>query len=268
MPALDTLTGSVTNQTSLTALTMVTGDSLTIRSCPPEQRPLLMNAWTQGATAQKLRIRSPRLHDFQQGILLGNVVTVTAPLLPEWMNQPLWPLDLLTVEELGGGAEVDGAQLMLYYPNLPGSSAQLHTIAEVLPRIVNYLTLETTATGNATAFNYSPTTAFNAGTNDLIKAGVFYAILGYVTPVNLLGVHYRGPFSANLRCSGPGGTNRQETRDWFMRLSSRTGLPTIPVFNGADKGSTFIETTESVTSTSRVVQTILAELSGTWTPPQ
>src|SRR5919106_1212303 len=119
--AIDTITGRVTAPGStLTALTMSAGDTLTVRNAPIDSMVRLMQAWADNQTAGTLRIRSPRLHDNVEGIRLDVMSSEVKPLLPERVVQPLIPQDTL-IAELSGSAtagDIESAALLLYYDNL------------------------------------------------------------------------------------------------------------------------------------------------------
>lgn len=258
--AAEVITGKVVNASStFTALTMATGDSLSIRSFEFSQGAVLENVWAQGATAGLVRVRSPRLADNVQGIRVGYLAATPHPLLPEIVSQRLYPQDVLVAEATGGASETDVVSLMNWYADLPGASARLRSWDEVAPMIVQTLTVETQHTTGGTAGDWGGGLAINANF-DLLKANVDYAILGYLTSAAVCSVGYRGPDTGNLRTGGPGTTTRIETRDWFVDLARQTGRPHIPIINAANKGSTTIDLASNATSAAVVVQTILAEL--------
>lgn len=259
--ACEILTGKVVNAgATLTALTMATGDSLSVRSFPADQDAWLLNAWAQEATAGTLTITSPRLHDNVQGIRVNNLITDPRPLLPRVAAQRLYPQDTLVGKLSGGGAETDAATLLVWYRNVPGVDAQLATWDEIRTRVVNILTVETQHTTGGTAGDYGGSLALNANF-DLLKANRPYAILGYLPTAAVLSVGYRGPDTGNVRIGGPGSTTRFENRGWFVALAQETGLPTIPVINSANRGATFVDLVSTATGASVTVDTVLAELS-------
>lgn len=258
--AMDLVSGKVVNAgATFTALTFATGDSGSIRNFDRQNPAYIENAWGQEATAGILRIHSPRMHDNVQGIRMGVLAADPRPLILDEVEQMLYPQDVLTIEATGGGAESDAFGIMVYYTDLPGSAARLTTWDEIKPRIRNFLTVETQHTTGATAGDYGGQLAINANF-DLLKANVDYAILGYEVSAACTSVAYRGPDTGNLRCGGPGTTQKDETRNWFVRNSRNSGRPMIPVINAANKGSTLVDLVSTVTSTANVVQTILAEL--------
>lgn len=256
------LQGRIVNQASLTAWTNDTGDSLAVRSFPFGQgNAYLEDVWALSATAGTIRVRSPRLHDNVQGIRMGIAASDPRPLLPDWFEQPLYPQDVLIVEQAGGGAETDCGALFVYYENVPGVDARLSDWNTIKPLMRNIIGVEVTPTSSATAGDYGAGVAINSSF-DLLKANVDYAVLGYISPASVLTVGIRSVDFGNLRVGGPGHVQRDETRDWYVRQSIFSNRPMIPVFNAANKGATLVDVTDTAVSTARTVQIILAELSG------
>lgn len=257
---MEVLGGRVTNPgATLTAWTVNTGNSLTVRSFDFASGAFLLNAWGQWGTDGRLRIRSPRMHDNVQGIrLVGDTGDVRA-LLPPYMRQRLYPQDTLIVEQSGSAAAVDVGALVVYYQDLPGVSARLATWDEIAPRIANYLTVEQNLTTGATAGDWGGEQAITADF-DVLKANVDYAILGCEVDAAATTVGIRGPATGNLRVGIPAALDQVETRDFFVRLSMATGLPAIPVFNAADRAGTLVDISAVATAAARNVGLILAEL--------
>mgnify|MGYP001585452747 CR=1 FL=1 len=133
MPALEILGGYVTApSTTLTALTMGSGNSLTIRNAPFETDIRLIQAWAMNQTAGILRIRSPRLHDNVQGIRTRVPATTPRELLPRGHRQKLITQDDLIVEQSGSATtgDIEMAFLLIHYAELPGIMARMVAQAE------------------------------------------------------------------------------------------------------------------------------------------
>lgn len=257
--ALQLITGRATNPAALTALTPNTGDSFSVQNFPFGETAELLNVWGLSATAGFVRIHSPKMHDNVQGIR-GKVLAATPiPLLPDVVEQPLFAQDVLVFEQQGGGAETDLASMLIYYSNLAGASARLFDWATLKPRVANILTSEVTCVSGATLGDYSGGVAVDS-TFGLLKGNTDYAILGYNTDTSVCSVGIRGIDTSNFRVGGPGSSSRIETRDWFTSLAEQTGLPTIPVFNSANKLGTIVDIAHNANAVSVVVDLILAEL--------
>ena len=261
--ALDTILGGVTAPgATLTALTLASGDSLTIKNAPIDKPVNLIESWVRELdTAGIFRIRSPRLHDNVQGIRTRVPSSLVFPFLPDVVNQPLISQDVL-IAELSGTATaggIDSAVLLLYYSEFPGVSARLITADEADKRMKNLVTVET-AIVTGTTIGYGTARAFNADF-DLLKGNTDYALLGGYTDVRATLASLRGPDFGNLRVSFPGEPNiKHVTAEWFLRLSRRTGLPLVPVLSSANKAGTFAEAFISQAGGTVNANFVLAEL--------
>lgn len=258
--ALEIISGKATNpSTTFTALTMATGDSATVRNFQDSDMAFMEDMWAQGATAGAVRVTSPRLHDNLQGIRLGYAAATPQPLTPPDLKQRLRPQDNLTLQITGGGGEVDVASFLNVYNNLPGVDANLQTWEQVKPQIRNIAGVQTDHTIGATAGDYSGQQTI-VSLYDTLKANEHYAILGYLVSAAVCSIGFRSPDFGNLRVGGPGTIQRLETRSWFKDLALRNGEPFIPVFNAANKFSTFVDLFSTATAGAVSVWTILAEL--------
>lgn len=255
------VTGRVTNPgASFTALTPNTGDSFTVRNASLQSGVFLENAWSLGAAATTLRIRSPRLHDNVQGLRVKTPAADPRPRFPYKFVNRLVPQDALILEMTGGAAETDLSSMLVFYVDLPGVAARLHTFDEISPRIVEYVTVETSHSTGATLGDYGGGVALNASF-DLLKANTDYALVGYLTDTAVCSVGWRGPDTGNLRIGGPGVNSAIETREWFIWNSERDGRPYIPVINSANKAGTTVDLAHNAAAATVIVQSIFAELS-------
>jgi len=258
--AMEVITGFATNpSTTVTAVTMATGDSNNVRNFNSPAGAHLMGIWALGATAGITRVRSPRLHDNVQGIRESHIAAHSEAVLFEDATQYLYAQDTLTIEITGGGSETDSVSLLNYYDDLPGTAARLYTFPEIKPRIRNIMSTEVDLTTGSTLGSYGGAVPIN-NTFDQFKANTDYAILGYLSSVEVLTVGIRGSDFGNLRVGGPGTINRLETRRWFVNLSNAFQMPCIPVFNAANKSNTLVDLVSNASGTSVVVDVICAEL--------
>lgn len=259
---LQVVTGFVTAPSStFTAWTLASGDSLTIKNAAPNSDIFLLQAWSDQQTAGNLRIRSPKLHDNVQGMRLYSIASEVYPLLPVGTRQRLYSQDVLIAEQTGSGTggDIETGALLIYYADLPGQDSRLAKWSEIAPRIVNYMAIENTL-ALGTAGGYSGEEAVNAEF-DQWKANTDYALLGYLTSAECAVLGWRGPDTGNLRVGGPGNeTNKDVTRSWFKWLSVMYDLPTIPIFNSANKGATLIDGAQDENGTDALVTHIYAEL--------
>lgn len=261
--ALEIIAGQVTApSTTQTALTMGSGNSLTVRNAPYESRARLLQAWADVQGAGILRLRSPRMHDNVQGIRLDTVVSEPKPLLPWGVAEVLTPQDTITADLSGSATagDVEGAALLIYYDDLPGIDANLATFEEIASRIVHTVTVENTL-ALGTAGGYSGEESIMAEF-DLLKANTEYALLGYLVDAECLCVRWRSADTGNLGVGGPGDEGARElTSSWFVKLSREYGIPAIPIFNSANKGSILLDGMQDENGADVTVTSILAELS-------
>ena len=265
MPAaLELLSGSATAPgATQTALTMATGNTLTIRNSRPGSLAWLLQVWADVQGAGVLRVRSPNLHDNNQGIRLDTVVGDVTPLLPFGHRQKLYPQDTLSVDISGSAVagDIENVGLLVYYEDLVGADAQFRSWADIANRIENVVTVENTlATG--VAGGYSGEEALDAEF-DLLKANTSYALLGYLVDTECASVRWRGTDVSNYGVGGPGEPAlRFMTSEWFIRLSDHYGLPLIPVFNAANKSGILIDAVQDENGADPTVTSIFAELAG------
>lgn len=260
--ALDLITGRVTApSTTLTALTMSAGDTLTVRNAPIDSSVRLLQAWADNQGAGTLRIRSPRIHDNVEGIRLDVSVSEVKPLLPRRLIQPLVPQDTL-IAELSGSAtagDIESAALLLYYANLPGISGRFIDPPALLANMVNLVTVENTL-ALGTGGGYTGEEALTAEF-DQLKANTDYALIGYLVDDECAAVTWRGSDTGNLRVGGPGDNlARDLTRSWFYDLSMDYQLPLIPVFNSANKDAILLDGVQDENGTDVTVTSIFAQL--------
>lgn len=257
MEVIDTF--NTNSNAVLTALAPFPGDTLTVRNFENPANAFLVDTWSAAATASIYRIRSPKLHDNVQGIRFRTVAAAVRALLSELEVQQLYAQDTLIAELAGGAAETDGASLLVYYQDLPGSNARLSSIDAITPRIVNLVNVEVAVGAGAAVGTRIAGVAINA-TFDLLIANTDYALLGYETDTTGLSVGVRGPDTGNYRVGGPMTTERIETRDWFVRLNRKLGLPTIPIINSANKGGTLVDNAQVVAGAASNITLAMAEL--------
>lgn len=267
--ALELLTGFVTApSTTQTALTMATGNSLTIRNAGIDSPVRLLTAWVDAQVRGVMRVRSPKLHDNVQGIRVGTNANIIQPLIYPNPGQRLYAQDTLTVDLSGSatGGDIETACMLLYYPDMPGSSARFIDSAALKTRGVNVVSVENSlATG--TAGGYSGEEAINADF-DLLKNNVDYALVGYeVSPVagqtdgGCACVRWRGSDTGNYGVGGPGSDLlKWMTNQWFVWLSNETGLPLIPVFNASNRAGILIDAAQDENGLDVIVNSIFVEL--------
>lgn len=235
------------------------GDTFTIQNFQFTDTAVLDEIWANGALTDFVRVRSPRMHDANQGIRLRVNGIVGLPLLPEDAGQPLYPADTPTVEIDETAAGTGAISLLNYYNNLPGVAARLAAWSEINPRIKNISGVDVTLGAIGAIGAYSAGNAINS-LFDNFQAGADYALLGYETSASRLTIAVQGQDTGNLKIGGPGIADARVTRDFFIRMSERTGRPYIPVIAANNKGSTNVFQADNAASGAVNVTLILAEL--------
>ena len=261
--AMELISGRATAPGStLTALTMAAGNSLTVRNASFTSDIRMIDMWAENNGAGIFRVRSPKLHDNVQGIRYRIDATDPMSLFAHGAYQKLTPQDTLIAEISGSstGGQIEQGQLLVWYSDLPGSNARLANWQDIAPRVVNYLTNEVAITpGNAGG--YSGQVAINS-TFDLLQANTDYAILGVTVDVRCAAVRITGPDFANFGVGVPGViSQRNFTARYFKWLNSWLGVPTIPIFNSANKAGTLVDIVQDQTGNAVNVNVVLVQLS-------
>lgn len=260
--AVEVLTGFVTApDTTLTNLTMATGNTLTVRGVDASKQCKLISAWADNQAAGVLDVRSPRMHDNVVGWQSRVVASVVQPLYPLSFQQRLFPQDTLTVQLSGSATagDIETASLLLYYEDVPGAAGRFISPADLKQRGVNIIGVQNTL-ALGTAGGYSGSQAINT-TNDQFKANTDYAMVGYVVSAECATVRWTCVDFGNLGIGGPGCDDFKDvTVNWFERLSMACNLPLIPVFNSANKNNFLIDGAQDENGTDVVVMTYFVEL--------
>jgi hypothetical protein len=262
LAAIDTITSTGTAiGATLAATTIAQGDTFQVKNGSPNSDVFLLNFWTDSQVAGSVRIRSPKFHDNVDAMRYRTQIGVLKPLMPLGAPQRLYSQDVEIVELAGSAVagDIESVCQLVYYSDLQGQAARLLTWDQLKGRIRNIIGVRVAITLGSTA-GYNGARAINADV-DLLKANQDYAVLGMTTDVECAAVCLRGPDTSNLRISVPGEPDLIEDASWFFRLlSMHYGLPTIPVFNSANKGGTLIDAVNDENGGTANVVVHLAEL--------
>jgi hypothetical protein len=272
---LEVVTSQVTAPgATLTAAVANAGNSLQIRSADVKSKVLLLSTWAKNQVAGTLRIRSPRLHDNVNGI---RARIPAASVLPKWpsmisggFNQFLIPQDTLIVEQSGSGVagQIEENSMLVYYDSLPGISARLIDYPTLMRSGINLATVEASITGLATG-QYGTALPLNAAANfQNLKANTDYAIVGGLVDTRCTTVRVLGVDFGNLGVGFPGEPSIEDLLGaWFVNLSISSGLPTIPVLNSANAGSTTIDVATDQAGGTFICDIFCVELAPNTVPP-
>jgi hypothetical protein len=256
--AFETIAGYYSSPSSTyEPLTMATGDSLTVRNFPATNPAYLMAMLRGDTTKGVTRVRSPLLHDNVKGIHVALAENPSNWGFPTPGVQQLKPQDTLILEATGNASGYDVGALSIYYTNLPGSAARLHNYGDFKGMIKNLVTVEVATTSTATPTAWTDTVITT--TDNLLHANTDYAVIGLYCDVAISLVAFKGIDTGNLRMGASGRTSTFDTSEYFVKLSERSGLPCIPVFNAANAPSTYVSTIDVGDATSSNVTLFLAE---------
>lgn len=260
--ALEVLTGrSTAPGTTFAALTVNTGNSFTVRSAAMESPVLLLTAWGNHQADGELRVFSPRMHDGINGIRLAVEALMPVPLINPRYPQRLFSQDVLTVQHTGSATagDVETDALLLYYHDLPGISANLVDPDFVRAHMIHLAGVNVVFSAS-TSGDYGSEQTLVADVDNL-KANTDYALLGALSTIPVGTIRIRGAATGNLGIGIPGGSlDPVIGRDFFTWLSDTSGLPCIPVFNAADRGSILVDIVNNEVSAAPIVTFMLAEL--------
>lgn len=235
------------------------GDTFTVQSFDVSAPAYLENVWASSTADDFIRIRSPRMHDANQGLRLMTSALARQPLLPYGMNQSLYPVDTPIVEIDATGAGSDAVSAIYSYTDLPGVQPRLAAWADIQPRIIDVSGVDVLVSAAAAIGSYSPGVAINSAF-DNFEAGSDYALLGYVVSSAVLSIAVAGQDTGNLKVGGPGFNAAPLTEDWFVRLSAGSGRPCIPVIAANNKGSTLVFQVDNTAHAAQHVSLIMAQL--------
>jgi hypothetical protein len=198
------------------------------------------------------------MHDNVQGIRITPAESPSIFSLPAEQTQLLQAQDTLIVTIAGGAAETDLGLLSVYYTNLPGAAARLHSPGDINGNIKYMKPIRVAVTTSATVGTWVDTVITT--TENLLHANKDYAVLGYMSNAALAAIGIKGADTSNLRIAGPGSTSELAVNDFFVAMSTLTGRPHIPVFNSANANGTFVSVAAPTASVAAVVELICAEL--------
>lgn len=247
------------NATTFSALAASPGDTLTVRTLSPSQKALLIDFGFHAAAGDAGRVRSPYFHDDVQGIRTRYLAADPSGLTGFEPSQELRAQDTLIVESTGTGvaAQVNYWQLA-WYSELAGGPSTYITAHELEARMIEETATEVPTTASATPGTWG-SALLSSGTG-ILKANQLYAVFGYELDVVCTAFGLYGPDTGNFRAGGPGILTRQFTRNWFLDLSTNTGLPCIPVINAQNATGTNVQVLSISASTAVNVNLLLARL--------
>lgn len=218
----------------------------------------LETLWAAGATTDFVRVRSPRMHDANQGLRLFVGTTQRTSLLPWGMDSQVYSSDTPTFEIDATGAGTGLVVGTYGYDDLNSGTPKLATWPEVQSRIVDVMANSFTVTAGAIGA-WGAGVALNNATDNM-KADNTYALLGYVCSAAVGSFAINGADTGNFDIAFPGDPDSRETRDYFILLDQRSGRPSIPLIQANNRGGTIVKSTDVAAATASTVSLILARL--------
>jgi len=258
--AIQTIAGFNTAAGAGTAVvTPAPGDTFTVPSFALTSKAYIEKVAASGAVLDFLRIRSPRLHDANQGLRIRIGATLRRDLLPISLQEQLYPSDTPTVELDATAAGTNGILVSYAFDDLPGVSPLLDTWENIQPRIVHTMGCEVSVTSGAIGA-WGASAALNSSF-DNFEAGANYALLGYTVRTPCLGIAVTGKDTGNLKVGGPGSDDPLETRNYFVAWDRLTPQPRIPIIQANNRASTVVQNVDVAAATVSLVTLYLAQLS-------
>lgn len=268
MPAIDTVAFFATAGAASafpTALAAAPGDSLSIRNFPAGQTAALTSIMYDAGGSERFRIASANMHDNETGITFEPAETPAQFLLPQDASVAMYAGD---TPSLYGGIAAAGTiagALQVYYSQLPGIAARLHSWGDIAGNVRYYKSVEVDLAAVAVG---AWTDTLITTTEDQLHAGKDYAVLGYQCSEALTVVGVKGSATGNLRVCGPGASSTLDITEYFVYMSESQKMPYIPVFNSDDRNAFYVSAFNhaAVAGAAAHVYLILAELINTVTP--
>jgi len=269
-PALDSILGLLLNATGgggWDALTAGSGDSFSIKSFAPGTRAhLIMVHGGNSTTKCDFSIHSPRMHDSTRGYRMAYAFNPTLSgadgnpqiLFPRGLRQEMYSTDTLVFETLATANDDVNLVASIYYEQLGGIDGRLITPAEVRARTKNLFGNRVSPTAGASNV-YGTAEAVNTD-DDRFIADTDYALVGFLTDLPFTSLGIKGIDTGNVRIAAPGHWDPAITSSYFLDLSDAVGLPLVPIMASNNKGVTFVDAVDAVTTVAPLITLLWAEL--------
>jgi len=268
MPALDTVAFFDTAAAAAafpTALAAAPGDSLSVRNFPNGQTANLNSLIYSAGGGEKVRLVSPNLHDNQTGLTFQPAEVPAAFQIPQEASVSLQANDTLSVYGGIAAAGTIAGALGIYYSQLPGIAARLHSWGDISGNIRYIKSVEVDLAAVAVG---AWTDTLITATENQLHANKDYAVLGYECSAALDVVAVKGSATGNLRAGGPGSSSTLDISEYFVFMSEKQRVPYIPVFNSDDRFAFYVSVFNhaAVAAGAQSVYLVLAELLTTVNP--
>ena len=242
--------------------TAFTNDNLTVKNAREGSKVWIVALFSKNQTLGNQQLVWPSGHDVTRGYRwiapAAKLVTPLAlgTLIPINRQELIAP----TIVGTAVAADIEQGIITLFYEDMPGQVARLIDY-DTLMRFGTRQTTIAASIDPGVAGNWGGSEAINAD-SDLLRANTDYALLGACAGLQITAIGFNGPDSGNARVAIPGDIDMFELNQrWFVEWSRATGLPCIPVFNSANKGSSNFVLADDENGAATTFQVNLVELS-------
>jgi hypothetical protein len=212
--------------------------------------------------------RFDSVHDPQYGVRLnipalipgGAAVVGSHDLIDPPSNIPVFAGDTLALTVTTTAADDVLVTWLTEYDDLPGTFGQFASWETVQALRETTIGLRCAPVASGTPGLYGTARALNADDTRL-TGGKYYAVLGWTLQTVCTTITIKGPSTGNNRVGLPGGALTLDTTMGFVELSRTFQKPLIPILNGYDAASYFLEAADVEASTSPKVDLFMYQLS-------
>jgi hypothetical protein len=212
--------------------------------------------------------RFDSIHDPQYGVRAnmaslipgGAAVVGSHDVLDPPATIPVYAGDTLTLTVTTSNADDILYTWLTEYDDLPGTFGQFASWERVQALRETTIGLRCAPVASGTAGLYGTARALNADDTRL-TGGKYYAVLGWSLQTVCTTISLKGPSTGNNRVSLPGGALTLDTMMGFVQMTQQFGKPLIPILNGYDQASYFLEAADAEASTSPKVDLFMYQLS-------
>ena len=259
----DTLTAN--SGDSLAVSNFVNGGARVVKAWGIDSDSVAELAWTNS--------RFDSVHDPQYGVRFnipalipgGAAVVGSHDLLDSPSSLPMYPGDTNVLTVTSTNADDVIVTYLTEYDDLPGTFGQFASWETVQALRETTIGLRCAPVASGTPGLYGTARALNADDTRL-TGGKYYAVLGWTLQTVCTTLTLKGPSTGNNRVGLPGGALTLDTMMGFVDLSKQFGKPLIPILNGYDAASYFLEAADGEASTSPKVDLFMYQLSSNPTP--
>lgn len=262
---------NTTGGTFADTLTANSGDSLAIANYINGGARIVKMWGIDSDAVAELALTDTRfdsIHDPQYGIRAnmaalipgGAAVVGSHSVFDPPVTVPVYPGDTLTFTVTTSAGDDVLYTWLTEYDDLPGTFGNFASWDRVQALRETTIGLRCAPVASATPGAYGTARAANADDTRL-TGGKYYALLGWSLQTVATTVTFKGPSTGNNRVGLPGGALQIDSTMGFVAMSQQFNKPLIPVFNGFDQASYFLECADGEASTSPKVDMLLYQLS-------